>query len=271
MLALELPPRLDKIVSLIPPGAVVADIGTDHALLPIFLVRSGRCPRAIASEANLGPFRRAQERIRLEGLQDRVDLRRGYGLEVVEPGEVDVVVIAGVGGTTITSVLTAAPPAVCRGLSRLIIQPMVGTPVVREWLTRNYYEIVAEELAEEDEHLYEIVAGVPVTGYDSLEVSGPAALPDDDVLGPDLLLEVGPRLWADRHPLLKRHIEQKMDRYRAILGHMGHRRSDGGEGMGRDFRTRLAALQRAWEVLEAEKNGPAPMSHLLTDRDGGGR
>jgi len=195
--------RLATIAALVPPGSHLADIGTDHACLPVYLVSEGIVPFAVAGEANPGPFRAAGEALARVGLADRVSLRFGDGLAVLAPGEADTAVLAGMGGATIVDIL-AASPAVVATLSRLILQPMQAAGAVRRWLAANGWAIVAETLVEEDGRLYEIIAAEP----------GPAAEYDPD------LYEIGPLLWARRHPLLPRHLAALLAQARRVAAEM---------------------------------------------------
>lgn len=90
-------------------GSVLADIGTDHAHLPVYLVERGVCPRAIASDLRPGPAEAARKSIRAAGLTDMVEVRIGDGLTPVAAGEVDDIAVAGMGGETIAGILEACP------------------------------------------------------------------------------------------------------------------------------------------------------------------
>ncbi|MGQ9558791.1 MAG: class I SAM-dependent methyltransferase, partial [Desulfurispora sp.] len=102
---MQLSARLSAIAGLIPAGSVVVDVGTDHARLPVYLVRSGRCPRALATEINRQPWQRARAAVAEAGLSDRIAVRLGDGLAPLRPGEADVAVLAGMGGGPIGRIL----------------------------------------------------------------------------------------------------------------------------------------------------------------------
>ena len=118
---LRLCPRLAAIAELVPAGLALADIGTDHALLPSALVLAGRVPRALACDRAHGPLACARLTVARHGLGERVHLRLGEGLAAVRPGEVATVVIAGMGPDTLLAVLAADLEQV-RGLTRLVLQ-----------------------------------------------------------------------------------------------------------------------------------------------------
>ena len=97
--------RLEAIAALVPQNCVVADIGTDHAYLPVWLMHKGLIKAAIAADIAEGPCRAAQTNIGMYGLKDKIEVRRGSGLTVLKPGEADGAVIAGMGGSTIVQIL----------------------------------------------------------------------------------------------------------------------------------------------------------------------
>lgn len=149
-------PRLKKIAELVPQNKCTADIGTDHAYIPIVLVNQGTASRAIASDIKKGPLMRADENIRHNGLSDRIETRLGAGLKTLAAGEAEVVIIAGMGGILIADILEESRKIV-DSAKLLILQPMTAVPELREYLSGNGYEISAEYLEAEDEKLYNIV------------------------------------------------------------------------------------------------------------------
>ena len=149
----ELDTRLQVVASFVRPGSRVADIGTDHAYLPVWLVHRGICPGAIASDLNAGPLRTAHGTVDAAGLADRIDLRLGSGLETVRPGEVEDIVIAGMGGETIASILDAVP-WVKEGSLRLILQPMTRAEDLRRWLLYNGFTVDRERYVRDGRRRY---------------------------------------------------------------------------------------------------------------------
>lgn len=143
----RLPPRLRAVAEVVPAGSVVADVGTDHALLPAYLVASGRCPRAIAVDARPGPLAAARRTLARYGVADRVDVRQGDGLQALVPGEADVLVIAGLGGETIAQIL-ARRPEVARRARRLVLQPVRGRDALVRYLAQQGWTVVEREVPE---------------------------------------------------------------------------------------------------------------------------
>jgi len=157
---IKLSKRLKQIADFVPLGTVVADIGTDHALLPCFLVQEKIAPAAVAVDVSEGPLQIAQKQVRSLLLADKISVRLGDGLEPISPEEVQTVVIAGMGGATINKILTKSPEVVHK-LQRLILQPNVAAEFVRSWALHNNWKIVDEEIVYEDERFYEIIVLEP--------------------------------------------------------------------------------------------------------------
>ncbi len=131
----RLPPRLAAIAQWVPAGAKLADVGTDHALLPLWLLKKERISAAIATDINALPLSRAQANARSAG-EERIRFVLCDGLAAVEPSEVDTVVIAGLGGENIADILRRSPWACQEGVT-LILQPMSRT----EMLSRAFFEL----------------------------------------------------------------------------------------------------------------------------------
>lgn len=149
----ELSPRLSMVGELVPEGARLADVGTDHAYLPAALILAGKIPSAIAADLRQGPLARAKATVRGAGLEGRVAFRLCDGLSGIRPEEVDAVVIAGMGGETIAAILAVAPWVRERDVP-LVLQPMSSMPDLRVWLQRNGYRIITERLCREGDTLY---------------------------------------------------------------------------------------------------------------------
>ena len=156
---MELTPRLQAIAEQVPQGARLADVGTDHGYLPVWLLCSGRIDSAIAADLREGPLDRSRETARRFGVAERISFRLCDGLSAIRPEEVDTVVIAGMGGETIVSILEAAPWT--KEGTLLLLQPMTRCAELRLWLQKNGYQIAGERIACEGDRLYNILS---VTG-----------------------------------------------------------------------------------------------------------
>ncbi len=151
--------RLTQAAAFIRNGSRLADIGTDHALLPTELVRQGICTYAIASDIKKGPVAAATRTVKEAGLADKIDIRLGNGLETVKPDEVDDIVIAGMGGETIAMILDEAP-WVKHERYRLVLQPMTRAEKLRRYLWENGFEILKEAVVQDGRHWYVVIHAV---------------------------------------------------------------------------------------------------------------
>lgn len=154
---IKLDDRLAAVAALVRPGSRVADVGTDHAYLPVWLVENGICPSAIASDIGEGPLDSARHTVTAAYLTDRISLRLGDGLSRIEAAEVEDIVIAGMGGETIAAILDAAPFVQDRRL-RLILQPMTRGEELRCWLLTHGFAVREEHLIRDKHHLYPVMA-----------------------------------------------------------------------------------------------------------------
>lgn len=171
----------------------MADIGTDHGYLPVYLVGNDLVSRAIASDTNQQPLKKAEIIISEQQLEKQIETRLGSGLSVLKPGEVDAVVMAGMGGLLIRDLLEAQPD-VARQKKKLVLQPMNNQAVLRKYLAASGFRIIREELAREGDRVYEIIVAEPGT----MTFTNP------------LEYELGFEFYLHKHPLLIALIERKI-------------------------------------------------------------
>ncbi len=150
-----LTPRLACLTSLVPQGARLADIGTDHGKLPVSLLLEGRIAAAIGSDIGEGPLAHAARNAADHGVS--LSLRLASGLDAVQPEECDTVSIAGMGGQTIAEILAAAPWC-AQGHHLLLLQPMTMVYELRQWLWAHGYAIERETLCREDRRQYVVLS-----------------------------------------------------------------------------------------------------------------
>lgn len=134
--------RLQRIAGMIRRGDRVADIGTDHAYLPVFLIKEGIAVEAFACDVSDGPLENARKTVEKSGVGG-ITLRKGDGLNAVTPDEVDTVVIAGMGGDLIARILESSP-WIRNTRYELILQPMTAVEDLREYLCQNGFEVILE-------------------------------------------------------------------------------------------------------------------------------
>lgn len=197
---MKLSARLMQIAERLPKGCKLADIGSDHALLPVYAVKNGLALSAVAGEVNEGPLKAAQQQVAQAGLTSSIAVRKGDGLAVVAPGEVDTITIAGMGGALIASILEAGQDKLA-GVHTLVLQPNVGEDLVRRWLLRHEWALTEESILAEDGKIYEILTArrLPDSAEFNAQLYAPRALPGSEMeLTEELLLLLGP--WLMKQP-----------------------------------------------------------------------
>jgi len=171
----KLSKRLETVAKYIFEGAKFADIGSDHAYLPCYMLKKNKAAFAIAGEVVEGPYKSACTQVKQEGLTSVISVRKGNGLEVVELGEVDCITIAGMGGSLIASILEQGKDKLST-VKRLILQPNIHAYSIRVWLLENGWKLVQEEIIEEDGKIYEILVAEQGNMVFANEVNKDAAL-----------------------------------------------------------------------------------------------
>lgn len=199
--------RLQAITEQIPPAATLADIGSDHAFLPCYTCLEGMTPWAIASEVAQGPLRAVQQQVFRSGLAETISVRLGDGLNVLARAEVDVVVIAGMGGHLMVDILDAGQERL-QGISRLILQPNVREKQVRLWLMQHDWELIDEVIIEEDGTTYEILIAEAGAGGNPYATSLEAEL------------TVGPFLKKKKDPVFCRKWQRKLLKKKQIYAQL---------------------------------------------------
>lgn len=155
MSVIKLSNRLSTAASYVRSGAFVADIGTDHAYLPIQLVLSGKAIGAVASDINVGPINKAQENIEKYGLTDKIHTNISDGLDGIDKYSPTDILICGMGGELISKILNSSQYIKNENI-RLILQPMTSVYELRKYLS-NGFSTIAESVVCEDDKIYQII------------------------------------------------------------------------------------------------------------------
>ncbi len=156
---MQLSQRLSSVASMVTAGNCLADVGTDHGYVPIYLYERNVIPRAIAMDVNKGPLERATLHIAESGMKEAIETRLSDGLTALKPGEADSIVIAGMGGPLMIRILSAYPE-VTVSAKELILQPQSEISEVRIWLYEQGYEIIEEHMVFEDGKYYPMFKSV---------------------------------------------------------------------------------------------------------------
>ncbi len=182
---MELSKRLRAVAGLVEEGASVADIGTDHGYIPIYLAENGICAKVFALDIRIGPLERAKFHIAKAGLESQIETRLADGLSGMEPGEADTMIAAGMGGSLVIKILSLSPD-VTESLKTLILQPQSEISSVRRYLNANGFRITAEDMVEENGKYYPMMKAVHGPGEPYKEAE----------------YLYGKRLLEGRHPVL---------------------------------------------------------------------
>jgi tRNA (adenine22-N1)-methyltransferase len=152
----QLSARLAMVAQLVPGGMVVADIGTDHAYLPVHLVRHGISPRVVAADIAPGPLQNAEKTIQRAGLQHEIQLRQSNGFENFLPEDAQCWVLAGMGGTLMVRLLSAAPWLQRPG-TVLVAQPQSRANELYGWLLPHGFCVEQELVCRDAGRVYTAV------------------------------------------------------------------------------------------------------------------
>ena len=208
--------RLELVASFVPQGAVLLDVGSDHAYLPIELVERGQIEAAIAGEVVDGPYQSAVKNVESHGLKEKIQVRLANGLAAFEEADqVSIITIAGMGGRLIATILKEGLEKLAN-VERLILQPNNREDDLRIWLQDHGFLIVAESILEEAGKFYEIL--VVEAGQMNLSAS-------DVRFGPFLSKEVSPvfiKKWQKEAAKLEFALDQipeKNREERQVLAH----------------------------------------------------
>lgn len=198
---MELSIRLEKIASLVEKCDVVADIGTDHGYIPIYLLKNKKCNKAIASDVNKGPVERAKLNMSMENLSDRVECRLGNGMKILKPNEAQGVIVAGMGGNLIRDIIEDSMD-IFKKLNFAVLQPVQNPEVLRKYIFDKGFEILDEDLCYDENKFYEIM---------KVRYSEKPRKLDD------IYYEISELLIKKKHHLLKKYIEFKINKYNIIF------------------------------------------------------
>lgn len=224
---MKLSPRLQAIAELIPSGSVVADIGTDHGYLPIYLIQKKISQRVVGIDINQAPLEQARETVATFNCLQKIDLRLGNGLHALQATDkIDTVVIAGLGGRNIATILSDCHDKL-KDVQQLVLQPMCEAGYLRLFLAQNGFELAHETLALEGRRLYEVILAKPGQEQEK-----------------DLFrLALGPRLLEQRPPLFPVLLKEKIRKLKIIYTSLQRTKKS-------DVRQKVREVKRELDSLE---------------------
>ncbi len=228
---MKLTPRLQAIADLIPENKVVGDIGSDHGYLVTYLYETKKPMRLIASDINHGPVDNALRTFEENGLMGKIEVRLGGGFDPYQAGELNVAVIAGMGGILIRDIIAGAIEK-ANELDFMVLQPMTQQSVLRKWLVENGFNIFIEQTVQEGEKFYQIFC---------------VKLGDCDVVD-TLDLEIGLRQSRLKPPQLelsvwKAYLEYKIRKYETIKAQIGSKGSESSQELLAEVAEKLIKLR----------------------------
>ena len=238
---MELSKRLSAVAALVTNGYRLADIGTDHAYIPICLAGTGRIPEAVAMDVNQGPLFRAEENIRMHGLEDRIKTRISDGFASLEKGEADAAVIAGMGGPLMIRVLREGAEVVST-LKECVLQPQSEIEKVRAFLLEEGFFFLDEDMVEEDGKYYPMMKVKPPSD------AGKAAEDRSGTAWTRTELCYGKLLLMRKNPILREFLQREICIRRRILKELNNNKSP-------------KAVQRRQELEEELKTAEKGMDY----------
>ena len=197
---MELSKRLQAVANLVSVGLTVADVGTDHGYIPIYLLETGKCTKAFALDVNRGPLLRAKEHIAQHGLEELIETRLSDGVKQLQVGECNAVVIAGMGGALTVKILDEGKD-IFKSLTEFVLQPQSELFKVREYLFEQGYCVVAEDMVQEDGKFYPMMKVINDESdtYNAIE------------------FRYGKCLLSKKHPVLRVFLEKEKNTKKNIL------------------------------------------------------
>lgn len=234
----QLSKRLSAVSQLVTITGILADVGTDHGYIPVYLTGKEQIKKAIAMDVNQGPLERAQEHIRQYGLENRIETRLSDGLQALKPKEVEGIVIAGMGGNLMKRILMQGEQ-VAHTAKELILQPQSEVMEFRKFLWESGYTIVAEDMVLEDGKYYPMMRVV----YENAQKEIP------DVLA----LKYGEKLLEQKNPVLKQYLLwQKMQKEK-ILGNLQKNAKKDVSSRKEEIEEELSYIAHALEKIDGAK------------------
>ena len=225
--------RLMTIASFVPPGGRLADVGTDHGYIPVYLVKNGIVPSAIAMDIRSGPLSRAAAHVQKQGLQERIELRLSDGLDALKAGEADTVVISGLGGPLMTDILSRGRECAA-AVQAFVLSPQSDIPGVRVFLRENGFRIEREAFVKDEGKYYTVMRAVHGQ-------AGPACYIDD---------RFGGYLLAHRDPVLREFLQRQAGRLEALLPSLSETAKEGTKKRYQELGRERADIEQALQRME---------------------
>lgn len=230
---MELSKRLSAVARLVTKGNRLADVGTDHGYIPIYLVKKGWVPSAIAMDVNPGPLKRASENIALYDASQYIQTRLSDGIEALLPGEVDTVVMAGMGGNLIQKLLSQGEN-VGKSIKEWVLQPQSDASALRHYLQVHGYRILQEDIVLEEGKYYPMMQ----VAWGQMEEWS------------KLHYQFGLYLLEERHPVLQSFLLKKREELSRVYEHICGLTTQDGMLRAKEMRQEIAQVNEALRLYE---------------------
>lgn len=206
---MELSKRLQAVADMVTAGNRLVDVGTDHGMVPIFLVKSERIPGAIAADVKPGPLSRAEEHIAEWGMQEYIETRLSDGLKEISAGEGDTLLLAGMGGHLMLKILTEGRD-ILASFRELVLQPQSVLHFVRKGLLSLNWQVVEERMILEDGKFYPVMR----------------LLPGKDSYSREIEFYYGRLLLQEKSPVLEQYLKDRKKVYEQLYARLSGRQKD---------------------------------------------
>lgn len=230
---MELSKRMQAVADLVTVGNKVADIGTDHAYIPIYLIEENKAPAVIAMDINEGPLKIAENHIKENHFQDKIEVRLSNGFEKLKAYEVDTAVIAGMGGALVIRILDAYKD-VTNSLTEIVLQPQSELAKVRYYLLTEGFTILDEDMVVEDGKYYPMMKVCPKK-KEAVEMWNEAEL------------EFGKLLLEKKHPVLCQFLERELRIRKQILEKLCKQEGENIDLRKKEVQSEIEVIQKGME------------------------
>lgn len=231
---MELSKRLQAVADMLSKGKVVADIGTDHGYIPIHLIQSNKCEKVYAMDINKGPYEKAKLHIAGNGLSSQITTRLSDGMKALNQGEVNAIIIAGMGGGLVIKILEQ-DKRLWDEIDEFVLQPQSELHKVREYLQENKFKIVEENMIYEDGKYYPML---------KVEKGTDSAYTNSELMYGKLLIR-------ERNPILSEFLEKEIQVKKSILDKLSNQRM---------------AMIREEKINQKEKDDVDVQAHTVNEK-----
>lgn len=246
---IQLSKRLQSVADFVENCETMADVGTDHGYIPVYLVLNRKVNRAIAMDVNPGPLQRAKEHICQYGLENTIETRLSDGCFALRPGEANAIVIAGMGGALMQRILDQGEKAV-KAAQRLVLQPQSEVAAFRQFLFEHGYRIIAEDMVLEDGKYYPIIASRFMGGEADAAAQGSRRENQDDFR---IACKFGPSLLAQSHPVLREYLICQQRQKQKILGNLKENARQDAARRIQEIKLELEDIDLALEIVDRKE------------------